>query len=263
MSTTTTEAPDDLRTSMRRIRGLTRANAVLTVRNRLTLFYGMLMPLIPMGVLAAVDRGDVGVGATVAVVVLLIAWLFSVYYNVLSLVVSRRDDLVLKRLRTGEVRDAELVTSLALPGVASAVLVAAVVVGVAAAFGQPVPMNLPLYAVTVVVGCLLFVAFALWTAAWTRNAEAAQMTSLPVMAITMAGLSASSYPEDVRRFVDLTPGAALDSLVRASWFGLGRDGDVDMAGSWAAAGEPLLVLLAWGVLATVLARRAMRWEPQR
>ena len=37
---------------------------------------------------------------------LLMALMFPVYYNLLSMFVTRRDELVLKRLRTGEVRDA-------------------------------------------------------------------------------------------------------------------------------------------------------------
>ena len=47
------------------------------------------------------------------------ALLFPGYYNLLSMFVTRRDELVLKRLRTGEVRDLELVTSMALPGARS------------------------------------------------------------------------------------------------------------------------------------------------
>ena len=46
----------------------------------------------------------------------LVIALFPVYYNVLSQFVSRRDELVLKRMRTGETRDAELLVSIALPG---------------------------------------------------------------------------------------------------------------------------------------------------
>ena len=46
----------------------------------------------------------------------LVIALFPVYYNVLSQFVNRRDELVLKRMRTGETRDAELLVSIALPG---------------------------------------------------------------------------------------------------------------------------------------------------
>ena len=53
--------------------------------------------------------------------------------------------------------------------------------------------------------------------------------------------------------------------MRISWFGLQADNPdqtLTLSDTWAAAGEPLLVLTAWAVLATVLARRSMRWEPR-
>lgn len=169
----------------------------------------------------------------------------------LSLVVTRRDELVLKRLRTGEVTDPELLTALALPSIASAVLVSLAVVVVGMALGLPAPSNAPLYVVTVLAACGLFWAFALWTAAWTRTAEAAQMTSTPVMMLAIVGTMQRTLPDGVQRVVEYTPGAALDTLVQVSWFGL--DGDL---------GRSLLVLAGWVVAAVLLARRSMRWEPR-
>jgi ABC-2 type transport system permease protein len=169
--------------TMRRIRGLAWANGLLLLRNRLNLSYGLLLPLLPMGLLVTGDRGDVELGAVVAGVVLAMTWLFSVFYNVLSLVVTRRDELVLKRLRTGEVTDLELLTSLALPGIACAVVVSLGLVGLGVGLGLPLPVNPVLYVGTVLAGCVLFWAFAIWTAAWTRTAEAAQMTSMPTAAL--------------------------------------------------------------------------------
>ena len=74
---------------------------------------------------------------------------FPVYYNLLSQLVTRRDELVLKRLRTGESTDAEIVVSLALPGVVVALVTAALAVPVALALGQPAPRNPLLHVVTV------------------------------------------------------------------------------------------------------------------
>jgi ABC-2 type transport system permease protein len=112
---------------------------------------------------------------------------------------------------------------------------------------------------------LLFVAFALWTGAWTRNAEVAQLTSMPVIVLVVLGQIATAFPEDVRRWTDLTPGAAMTDLVRVGWFGFesgGTDRTLALSDTWAAAGEPLLVLGAWTVLAVFLARRSLRWEPR-
>ncbi len=60
-------------------------------------------------------------------------------------------------MRTGEVRDAELVSSIALPGVASALTIAIIAIPIAVALGQDVPVNAPLY----VVGAVLTVGHAL------------------------------------------------------------------------------------------------------
>ena len=109
-----------LRLSPRRTLGLARANAVLVTRNRMTLFYAVVLPLLPLGLLLVGDTGDggpAGAGAAAIVTALMMAAIFPVYYNLLSQLVTRRDELVLKRLRTGESTDAEIVVSLALPGV--------------------------------------------------------------------------------------------------------------------------------------------------
>ena len=251
--------------SLPRVIGLARWNAVLLTRNTLTMLYGVVMPLAPLAFLFTGDRGDRGAGAAAIVFTVSVAVLFPVYYNLLSQFVTRRDELVLKRLRSGEIRDVELLAAVALPGVVVAVAVAVVAVPFALALGQSAPLNPVLYLVSVVATSALFVAFAFWTAAWTRNAEAAQMTSLPVIMLAVAGQMVAVFPESAQRWVELTPGAAMTGLVRSSWFGLegsGTERTLDLADTWAAAGRPMLVLLAWTGLAVWLAARSMQWEPR-
>ncbi|WP_435747399.1 ABC transporter permease [Nocardioides sp. SYSU DS0663] len=253
--------------SPRRTVGLARANAILVTRNRMTLFYAVVLPLLPLGLLLVGDSGEDsgGAGAAAIVTALMMAALFPVYYNLLSQLVTRRDELVLKRLRTGESTDAEIITSLALPGFVVALGTAVVAVPVAIALGQPVPRNPLLYLVAVLATLVLFAAFACWTAAWTRNAEAAQMTSMPIFILAILGQVAIGFPEEVRRWTDLTPGAAMTELVRVTWFGMERGSVEQTLGfseTWAAAGQPLLVLAVWTVIAVALARRSMQWEPR-
>lgn len=250
------------RAAARRTLGLARANAVLMLRNRLTLSYALVIPLLPLAFLLPAERGDQSAGAAAVGGALMLATLFPVYYNVLSLIVTRRDELVLKRLRTGETRDLELLVSIALPGVVVALLVSLVTLGVGLGFGLGLPVNLALYAASVLGGCLLYTAFAVWTAAWTANAEAAQLTSMPILVLAVVGNVKAAFPESAQRWLDLTPGAALESLVQIGWFGEGPDGEVSFTSSWAAAGEPVLVVLAWTAAAIWLARRSMRWEPR-
>ncbi|WP_380164435.1 ABC transporter permease [Jannaschia sp. R86511] len=250
MSTTRDLLPDT-----RRVGGLAAANTRLLVRNRLTLTYALLLPLLPLGLLL-ITAEDPTAGTSTIGTALLLAYLFPVFYNLLSVVVTRRDELVLKRLRTGEARDVELVLAMSLPGVVVAVVLAVLVVPVAVALGMPLPQDPLLYAVMVLLACVMFVAFALWTAAWTASAEAAQLTSAPVLLLATAGAFVMMLPGPLAEVLSRTPGGALDSLVRLSWLGAGT------GSTWGEAAQPLLVLLAWTVLALALARRSMRWEPR-
>ena len=95
------------RLSVRRAARLSRWNTILLSRNRMAFFYAAVFPVVPLALLFTGDRGDASLGASTITTCFLIAALFTVYYNVLSQFVSRRDELVLKRMRTGEARDAE------------------------------------------------------------------------------------------------------------------------------------------------------------
>jgi len=253
------------RISVPRTFRLARWNAVLLTRNRLALTYAVVLPLFPLALLLGGDRGDEALGAATIATTLTMALVFPVFYNVLSQFVTRRDELVLKRLRTGEARDAELLTALVLPGAVIAVTVALVAVPVAAAFGQDVPRNPLLYVVGVLACVAMYAAFAFWTAAWTRNAEAAQLTSLPVIVLAVGGQLSVALPEAAQRWTDLTPGAGLTGLVRVAWFGM-AEGDtsssLDLAATWGTAAGHLAVLVAWTALAFSLAARSLRWEPR-
>lgn len=252
--------------SLRRTVHMARWNAVLLARNKLALFYATALPLAPLLLVLAGASGDTGSGAAAIVSSVLVAGLFPVYYNVLSQFVNRRDELVLKRMRTGEVRDNELLAAIALPGVVIALVIIALSVPIMAAFGQPWPLNPLLVAVMAVGTVLMFAAFAYWTAAWTRNAEAAQLTSLPIIMLAVIGQVSVAFPDTLREIVSYTPGAAITELVRVGWFGLAEgdtsDPTLAFGDTWAAAGQPLLVLVVWTVLAVDLMRRSMRWEPR-
>lgn len=255
--------------SLRRVLRLSRWNVVLLSRNRLTLFYAAILPLLPLVLLVVGERGSETAGASAINTVFLTIVLFPVYYNLLSQVVNRRDELVLKRMRTGETRDGELVASIALPGVVIALVLGAVVVPIASALGTRLPVNPVLYAMAVVGAVVMFTALAYWTAAWTRSAESAQLTSLPIIILASAGPLTISIPEmsdALRSILELTPGAAMAELVRIGWFGLdgpaAQETTLSFADTWREAGRPLSVIASWTAIGFTLARRSMRWEPR-
>lgn len=245
--------------SRRRILGLSKANALLVARNRMTLLYAAVFPLLPLLLLFEGD-GETARHLPILSACLLTALLFPVYYNLLSMVVTRRDELVLKRMRTGEVRDGELLLGMALPGVAVALMTMGVMTGLGAALGVALPANIVLVGLGVLLAAATFAALALWTAAWTRNAEAAQLTSLPVFALILVGLFTELMPERLSAVAERTPGYALTDLLSVGWFA--DEGSLSFAETWTAGTEPLLVLAAWGLAAGWLAARTMRWEPR-
>lgn len=244
-----------------RVAGLAHANTLLLVRNRMTLLYAVGFPLLPMAFLPLASNEDPVAGLRAVTTCLLLAWLFPVFYNLLSMVVTRRDELVLKRLRTGETRDGELLVAMAMPGTVIAVIVSVALIPVGATLGLSLPTNPLLYLLTVLCGTAVFSAFALWTAAWTRTAESAQLTSLPVCVLAVIGQVASGAPEPLAAILERTPGAALTRLVEVTWFA-GPDGELSFAQTWSASAEPMLVLIGWAAAAVWLGLRSMRWEPR-
>ena len=142
-------------------------------------------------------------------------------------------------------------------------------VPVAAALGQPLPVNPLLYAALALMAVLMFIAFAYWTAAWTRSAEAAQLTSMPLILLAAVGPLTNTIPDMpdwLREVLSSTPGAAMSDLVRIGWFGLdgpeATESTLTFAQTWSQAASPLLVMVAWTALAVTLARRSIRWEPR-
>jgi ABC-2 type transport system permease protein len=256
----------DLVPAARRVTKLARTNTTLVMRNRLTLSYAVVVPLLPLGMLLTGERGDVDFGSSILSTGVLMALMFPVYYNLLSMFVSRRDELVLKRLRTGEVRDAELVLSMALPGVAIMLVVSVLSVAVAMANGLPFPVNPLLLLMVVLISSAAFAALALWTASWTKTAEAAQMTSMPVVVLGMAGLFRPAFPEAAQDWLTWLPGSAVNDLLRVAWFArpaeLGTAERFDFWATWSHSATALGVLVAWTVVAVWLARRSMQWEPR-
>lgn len=246
-----------------RVLGLARSNAVLLTRNRMTLSYALIFPLLPLAWLFAGDRGDTNFGILAATNVLLLAALFPVYYNILSQTVTRRDELVLKRFRSGESTDGDLLASIALPGIAVMFIVTVLGAILLPILGQPLPANPLLILLGVALIAITFAGLAFWTAAWTRNAEAAQITSLPVLMLAIVGSLRAVFPESAQRFLDWTPGAAIEALARIGWFGQDRAGvALSFADSFSAGAQPMATLVLWLGIAVFLTQRSMRWEPR-
>ncbi|TDD71329.1 ABC transporter permease [Jiangella aurantiaca] len=264
---TTTGAP-------RRVRAIATAELRLLVRNRTAMFTALALPLITVAGLSAIgfgENGDLPLGALVVTMLAGFTLLYVVYYNLVSAYVARREDLVLKRLRVGELTDAEILAGTALPSVVVAVTQVVLTAVVAAlALGLDMPANALLVVVAVVGGVVMFVLLAAASTAFTRNVEMAQVSTLPVLFLCMGSLifsgvvvPADSVPDavqDVFQFVPLTP--VLD-LLQLGLTGRTADGDtVGFGASFSAAAFPLIIMGLWIVNGIAALRRWFRWEPR-
>jgi len=272
MTTTARPVPaalQRLRASARRIGALSRAEALLLRRNPMALLTALGTPIAGVALLAAMPpSGSVPLpGASVVVTVTAFALLFPLYYNLVTTLVARREELVLKRLRSGECGDAEILIGAAAP--AMTIAWGQTIIGAVAAtavLGMAIPVNPALVIVAVLLGTVVFVLLAAASTAMTRTVEAAQLSTLPIVVISMVlgGLfPAGMLPEPVQWVAQVLP---LTRVVDLLWLGLtGATRDGTTAGEWAAPGgipAALLVLTAWVIAGAMASRRFMRWEPR-
>src|SRR5690348_11936363 len=109
------------RQSAHRVAALARAEGVLLRRNRIALLTALALPVAMVyslkasGVLGA--GGSRGAGSMLLIGLTVSALLLPVYYNLVTAMVARREELVLKRLRTGEATDAEILAGTAAPAI--------------------------------------------------------------------------------------------------------------------------------------------------
>jgi len=249
------------------------SEAVLLRRNPLAVLIAIGLPIgVVLGLRSSAElMSAVAADPGVAIVITVTAVSLNlfVYYNLVTALVARREDLVLKRLRAGEATDVQILAGTAAPSVAIA-WGQAVLAGLTSAvlFGLPVPVNLLLVVLALVLGSLVFVLLATATTTLTSSVELAQLTTTPMLLIplTFSGLyfPLADLPAPLEQLALLLPLTPVVELLRLGLSGTTADGStVDLAGSFAPAVQPVLVLLAWVVMGGLATRRWFRWEPRR
>ncbi|GIJ44259.1 transport permease protein [Virgisporangium aliadipatigenens] len=256
----------------RRITALARAELLLLLRNRLALGTALLLPIGSLFLFAPIlEDLDIGMAARAYSLTGLAGFLllYVVYYNLATAYVARREELVLKRLRTGECTDAEILAGTAVPAVAGALIQMAVAVPVGALLlDLPVPVNAPLMLLGMLGGLVVFWLLAAASSVFTRSTELAQLTTMPLVLICLFAsgvvFPATQWPDpvpEIARFLPLTP---VMELMRLGWVGTtGERAPVDFVGTLRPAGLPLAVLVAWIGVGVWTVRRFFRWEPRR
>lgn len=254
-----------------RVTSFARAEAKMLMRNRTAMVNSVLLPLILLGSMWSVgilDNGEAGVGATTLIAIVLTSMLFVTYYNLVTTIVARREELVLKRLRTGQVGDIGVLAAVSVPSVLVSLLQMAIVLVILIATGQQFgTTNLLLPVVALLLGTAAFVALAAASTIFTSTAETAQISTLPVVMVTM-GLSGIFFPvhqlpDTLATIAGLLPGTAVVDLFNLGLGGIDNAGDaVTFASSFSAGAVPVVVLLAWCAIGFAVCRSRFRWEPR-
>ncbi|MEU5461533.1 ABC transporter permease [Streptomyces althioticus] len=248
-----------------RMASLARAELTLLGRNKSALVAGLFVPLIlPVSVRSAAEEMNLAeAGLTPGELVLPAAvgfsLLFAVYSTLVGVYVVRREELVLKRLRTGELRDAEILSGAALPAVLTGLLQCLLLItGCAVLLDLSAPSAPHLVVLGLLLGLVMSAALAAATASWTRTGESAQVTPMPLMFASMLGsgmfVPLELFPDRLASVCELLPLTPVVTLVRGGWTGDLSAGDALGA---------LAVALAWTAVAVFAVRRRFRWEPRR
>ncbi|THA31824.1 ABC transporter permease [Streptomyces sp. A1277] len=269
MTTATTAAPTAKRTTgttaRTRLTALGRAELTLLARNRTAIFVALLMPAaMIMAMRSAFEKVDLkDTGLTVAGAVLMggigTVLVQAVYMNLVAAYVARREELVLKRLRTGEVTDGEILAGTALPAGALA-LTQSVVILVAgtAFFGLGAPERPELLVAGLLLGVVLLTVLAAVTSVVTRTVQTAQLTTLPLFLVSMMGsglfVPLEIFPDRLATFCELLPLTGVMTLIRAGW--LGGPGGSELLGA-------ALTGLVWTAVGVFAVQRWFRWDPRR
>lgn len=248
-----------------RMQSLARAELTLLLRNRTAVFSALAIPLaLTVAAKTWVEQMDLsGTGLSVGTVLLPGAMgfvlLFAVYSTMVGTYVARREELVLKRLRTGEPGDAEILVGAALPtlviGVTQCVLLA---VGGALLLDLSTPGAPGLLVAGLLLGLALMVAAAAATSVVTRSTEAAQMTPMPLMMtsflLSEVLVPLDDMPDRLAAVCALLPMSPIMEMLRGGW-----TGDLGTGESLRA----LVIAAAWTALAAWAIRTRFQWEPRR
>lgn len=251
-------------TPVGRMTALARAEVTLLGRSRGTLFAALFVPLLlPFSVREAakgMDLAEAGLSLGTVVLPASIGFslLYAVYATLVSVYTARREELVLKRLRTGELKDAEILAGAALPAVVTGIAQSLVLaVGCALLLDVGAPAAPHLAVLGLLLGVVLCASLGAVTASFTRSVESAQVTTLPVVFLSMifSGMFVplEVLPDRVASVCEFLPLTPVITLLRGGWTG-------DLS-AYEVIG-PVVTGLAWTVLGVLAVRRWFRWEPR-
>ena len=253
--------------ALRRFGTLVRGETTILLRNRTAVFTAVAMPFIVGFAFSGMSQDRAGLGVILTMVLIGTALMFVIYYTMVTSLVGRREQLVLKRLFAGEPTPLEILSAPSVPLWVLFAVQSLIGIGGAVLLGTPVQHPWALL-LAVIGGAATWTALAIVSAAYTRTVESAQISTLPLILISLllSGFSVPLewLPEPVARVAHLLPMTPVIDLVTFGYTGVGIDGRVltGTAEVLAGAGGMLLPLVVWTAGALLLGMRRFRWDPR-
>jgi ABC-2 type transport system permease protein len=229
------------------------AELKLLIRSPLVAITAILAPL-AMGVVMLGNQQN-GVGTVVSLQ--LVALLgFTPYAGATTVLAARRQQLVLKRLRTSPAPEREIIAGLLLPMVLLVVVQAVVLVATTIVATDSWPREWWPLVLATAGGTALALGLAFVTAAVTSGPEMAQVTTMPGFVALFGGAIwvLATEPGEVTWAMVAVPGAAVVQLVRLGWDGTGLSASTVV--------PPLVAMVVTAAASAWLAGRVFRWQPR-
>ncbi|MGB3770803.1 MAG: ABC transporter permease [Rhodococcus sp. (in: high G+C Gram-positive bacteria)] len=255
---------------LRRVSGLTRTRRMtafetgMIFRQRNTLLATILAPVFvlffPVISPPVDDTGWIVLMAPMTVLVLV----FSVYINGATIVAARRENQVLKRLRTSELTTTQLVVSMTTPLVGLGIVQVGIVLAGVKLLGGPLPAYPAVIAAAALATALLSVVAGVAIGSMSPNSERVQYAVMPLLLLAAIGsnlVMAPGVDPQMRSYLLFAPfTAAVDLVARSSAVMSSLPStplpvppivfDLAVTGFWVAA-FALIAVATW------------RWEPRR
>lgn len=241
------------------IAALAHAETKLLLRNSMVTTTALLLP-VAMALLFTMSMPDgparEAAGPLTLSFQVIFALGFTVYFTVTAAVTSRRQDLYLKRLCSAEPSAVRVLAGTLLPVVIIGLFQVVVMFVLNSALGGPVLQNVVLAGIAALGGVAMCVLAGLATSGFTSTAEQAQITTVPLfLALALGTLWGAMSPEPSVAALAVPGGAIADLLRRSVTEG-------DWVAQFGASLPAIGALLAWTVVAGVLARYRFRWDPR-
>ncbi|MFB9905114.1 ABC transporter permease [Allokutzneria oryzae] len=235
-------------------------------RNRSVMIMAIAFPL-ALGIYMAYQGTSFGGGGwgVVITIQIMLVLLMTVYVTITTTLTARRQDLFLKRLRSGELSDfgvlAGTVGPVLLLGFAQSLVLAVIAISA----GAPLAVNPLVVLAGLLLGLALFAAAGMASTVFTKTPENAQITTLPIFLVAAgAGASLLLADNETVHWVSLVlPGGGITELVRTGWLGVTWDGrQVDFVGQLVSVAPAALASVFWTAISVTAALKWFRWEPR-